>query len=133
MNTRNDQQVQIEMMRQEAQVLFVQVLQDGAFQRLGARDLRTSDGVLVKGHLKPDATRRLFEAIPDDFRETAGHYNDPDATGDRMGLSIILRRNGTEEVFQMVYGSQSTGPTQEIKDFVITAIQLTEPAYQAHL
>ncbi|MBW4708036.1 hypothetical protein KX928_09575 [Roseobacter sp. YSTF-M11] len=124
-------QVQIEMLRGDAHVLFLQATDDGAFQRMGTRELRQSDGVLVKGQLDEEAANSLFSAIPDDFDETAGHYNDPDAEGDRMGLSIVVKRNTDEHVFQMVYGSQSAGPTEDIRDFVLSAIRLTEPAYQA--
>ena len=123
--------IQIEMFRNEAQVLFLQVAQDGRFERAGSKNLRTPTETLVKSSLEKPAVSRIFDRVPADFNELAGFYNDREAKGDKMGLSVLVQYSGGTATFQMIYGSSSTGPTKDLKSLVIAALNETEQQYTA--
>lgn len=124
------QRIQIVLQADERLLLHIVLSSDGTVQRLGSGRLDNKEFELVNGVADRAIFDELLKSLPESFLESEGSYNDPDLRGQRLGLSITLMVAGREHSFQIVYGSESEGPPDDVVAFVVAAKELTESWYQ---
>lgn len=130
MNTHDIQKIQIILQADERLLLHILLSSDGAIQRLGSGRLDNKESQLMSDNVGGVFFEDLLKSLPADFWESEGRYSDPNLRGQRLGLSISVIENGHEHSFQIVYGSESSGPPDDIVAFVVRAKDLTEEWYQ---
>jgi hypothetical protein len=131
MTTTNEiQRLQIVLQADERLLLHIVLASDGTVQRLGSGRLDNDEFALVSGVTDKTIFDEVLQSLPDEFLESEGSYSDPNLRGQRLGLNITLMVNGSEHGFQMVYGSESEGPPDDVVAFVVAAKNLTESWYQ---
>lgn len=124
------QRIQIVLQTDERLLLHIVLSSDGTVQRLGSGRLDNDEFVLVKGVADKTLLDEVLKSLPEEFLESEGSYSDPNPRGQRLGLSITLMVNGCEHSLQIVYGSESEGPPDDVVAFVVAAKELTESWYQ---
>lgn len=113
----------------EEQVLYLMAAEDGTTHRMGTgsesnaeRDLFVGSGTAFP-HLKSQIAANLLQWL--------GDYSDPSPKGKLCRLTIGFRLTGGGEVAsRWEYGTQSQSPAPEVCDFVLAAIQATDPWYE---
>jgi hypothetical protein len=114
------------------QSLFILLATDGSINRLGNGGVNNQDKDLFMGITLEPLFEQLMSHLTDEMLEFMGGYDIPEKKGFPCSLSIgLMFTNGEENGFEFSYGSESHGPPQEISEFVIAALDITEPWYQA--
>ena len=124
------ERIQIVLQTDNLLLLNILMSSDGMVQRLGSGDLDNVEHELICDTIENCCFQELLKSLPKDFFESVGSYNDPNLQGERLGLSILVIVGGQEYCFQIVYGSKSEGPPDDVVSFVTTAKRLTESWYQ---
>jgi hypothetical protein len=113
----------------EDQVLYLMTAEDGTTHRIGTGSELNKDRDLFIGnstaflHLKSRITAGLLQWL--------GNYTDPSPMGKPCRLTIGFRMaDGREVASHWEYGTQSQSPAPEVCDFVLAAIQITDPWYE---
>lgn len=113
------------------QSLFILLSHDGTVNRLGTGAASNSENDLFIGRSPEPLLDQVKHCLTDDMLDHMGGYDVPDKKGASCRLSIgFVFGNGEENGFSFSYGAESQGPPHEIIDFVIAAMEATEPWYQ---
>ncbi len=113
------------------QALFVLLSSDGTVNRLGTGAIDNKENDLFIGVSSDPLFDQVKESLSDDMLEHMGGYDVPDQKGASCRLSIGFQfADGEENGFGFSYGSESERPPHEIAQFIVAAIQATEPWYQ---
>ena len=113
------------------QTLFVMLGVDGLVNRLGtgAEDNVENDMFIGKASL--DTFNTLRSRINPDIFQWIGEHADPAPVGKICRLAVGFQlKDGRELMSEWQYGSQSLGPPPEVRDFVIAAVEITDPWYE---
>jgi hypothetical protein len=114
------------------QSLFVLLSQDGTVNRLGTGAVNNAENDLFIGISSEPLIEQAKQSLTDDMLDHMGGYDVPDQKGASCKLSIGFQfADGGENGFGFSYGSESQGPPQEITQFVVAAVEATEPWYQS--
>lgn len=124
------ERIQIILQTEAHLLLHINLASDGTIERLGSGRLDNDEFALVSGVTDKAIFDEMLKSLPEEFLESEGNYSDPNLRGQRLGLSITLMVNGNEHSFQMIYGSESEGPPDDVVAFVMAAKELTESWYQ---
>ena len=105
---------------------------DGEIRRMGSIPMGAGERGLYQGHIDPPLLDRALERLPPGFYDALGHFAQPEREGQPMTLTVALRTTDGEELpYILDYGSASTGPPQDLVDFVMHALFITQPWYDA--
>jgi len=103
---------------------------DGLINRLGTGSVNNTENDLYIGITKNNLFDNLLSKIDSRWFEHQGSYDVPDKKGKICELTIIfLHEDSKESIWKFRYGSESQGPPDDIRQFVVEAIKLTEPWY----
>jgi hypothetical protein len=118
----------------EQQVLFMLIAADGSVNRAGSGrvDVDEDERDLFIGVTEDPLFETFISRVPADLFEHAGRYEHPSLEGPRCKLTIIFRLREQEDMatgFEFIYGAESEGPPQEIREMVVSALEITQPWY----
>jgi hypothetical protein len=104
--------------------LFLRLNRDGDIQRLGTADRST-----LSGTTNPDVFARLIQKMSPSLLRWAGQsWSDPAPKGKLCLLVVGFRQSDGQEVaMQWMYGSESHEPPSEVLEFVVSAVEATNP------
>jgi len=112
--------------------LFVLLSQDGTVNRLGTGAINNAENKFIIGISPDPLLEQAKQSLTDEMLDHMGGYDVPDHKGATCRLSIGFRfADGTDSGFDFSYGSESEGLPHEIDQFVVAAIEATEPWYQS--
>jgi hypothetical protein len=114
------------------QSLFVMLSSDGAISRMGTGAVNNGDMDLFIGEVGPELFRQLRDGIAPELLGWCGHcMADPDPQGKVCELTLGFRRlDGREMISEWRYGSQSSGPPPEVRQFVVAVVEATNPWFE---
>ena len=105
---------------------------DGEIRRMGSIPMGPGERGLYQGHIEPSLLDEALQSLPPGFYDSLGHFAQPEREGQPMTLTVALRTTDGEELpYILDYGSASTGPPQDLVDFVMQALSITQPWYDA--
>jgi len=122
--------IQIILQADDRLLLHIVLSRGGTVQRLGTGTLDNNERDLLSGVIGIETFDEVLQLLPADLLLTDASYSDPNLRGTRIGLSIALIADEWECSFQMIYGSESEGPPNDVVAFVSAARNLTEKWYQ---
>lgn len=125
--------VAITLMVDEQQVLFVLLAVDGSINRAGSGTVDDDERDLFIGVTEDPLFETFISRIPEEIFEHAGRYEHPSPEGAPCQLTIIFRLKEQEDQatgFEFIYGAESEGPPQEIREMVVSALEITQPWYE---
>jgi hypothetical protein len=112
--------------------LFILLAADGSINRQGTGTLKNSARDIFIGMTKEPYFAALMTHMNDEMLEFMGRYELAEQQGASCKLSIGLQfADGEQNGFEFNYGSESQGLPREIGEFVIAAVQITDPWYKA--
>jgi hypothetical protein len=112
----------------EKQVLFVLLDSGGSINRLGTGTADNKEHDLFIGVSSVGLLSELKTHLSDEMLQYMGGYDVPERRGVPCRLSIgLMFADGEQNGFEFNYGSKSTGPPPEITEFVVAAVNLTDP------
>ena len=115
----------------DEQSLFILLAADGSINRMGTGEIENTDRNLFLGVVNEPLFDQLMGYLNDEMLDYMGGYETPDSQGVPCTLMIGLSfDNGEENGFGFKYGSESTGPPHELVEFVMAAIELTDPWFE---
>ena len=113
-----------------SKALFILLAADGTVNRLGTGSVNNTENDMYIGITKDSLFVKLLSKIDVGWFEYQGSYDVPDKKGKICELTVLFRHDdGRESGFNFIYGSESEGPPDDICQFVIEAVNLTEPWY----
>ena len=113
-------------------VVVVLLGRDGEIRRMGSIPMGPGERGLYQGYTDSTLLDRALEALPAGFHDSLGHFSQEEQSGAPMTLTVALRTADGEELPYIVeYGSESTGPSQDLVAFVMHALTVTQPWYDA--
>jgi hypothetical protein len=117
---------------QAQQSLFLLLAAEGTVNRMGAGAVDNPDRELYVRDTQEPLFHRFMESVPGDILAHPGIYTCPgEPRGKPCKLTILFALSGNREIrLCFLYGAESTGPPQEIRDLVNNAMRLTEPWLQ---
>ncbi len=108
--------------------LFVLLAADGTINRLGSGAVRNRDRDLCIGTVNDPLFERLLEHVRPEWLTHAAELALPNRVGEDCDLTIdLVGATGEKATLRLVYGSKSEGPPGDIAQFVVKAIELTDP------
>jgi len=104
--------------------LFIRLGADGHIQRLGS-----TDRDILGGIASPDLFQRLVQKVtPSLLRWMGQSWSDPASKGKVCLLVVGFQKtDGRETMVRWEYGSESHEPPPEVLEFVIAAVEATNP------
>ena len=124
--------VNISLEVDEKQSLFILLAADGSINRLGTGKVNNKENDLFIGITTEPLLSELMMHLTDEMLQFMGGYEIPDQRGASCRLSIgLIFADGEQNGFGFSYGSKSKGPPYEIGEFVIAAVRVTDPWFQA--
>lgn len=106
--------------------LFVLLADDGSVNRMGTGSVHNAEHDWYIGVIDNGAFRHLRSMIQPEWLEMPGRYEHPDKVGPECELSVMFRRKaGADVVIEFVYGAESLGPPEDLREFAATAVNLT--------
>lgn len=112
------------------QALAILLEADGSINRLGTGSVNNTENDLYIGKTKNNLFVNLLSKIDTRWFKHQGSYDVPDKKGKICELTIIfLHEDSKESIWKFRYGSESQGPPDDIRQFVVEAIKLTESWY----
>jgi hypothetical protein len=111
--------------------LFILLAADGSINRMGTGAVNNKDKDLFIGVTKKTLFDQLMACLDDGMLKHTGGYDVPERRGVTCKLSIGFSfTNGKEDGFGFRYGAESSGPPGEIAQFVMKAVELTDPWFE---
>ena len=112
-------------------VLFVMLAAEGSINRLGTGAEDNSENDLFIGITPPDLFASLVNRVNADLLKWIGQYAHPAPKGKICELIVGFKKaDGKESISFWRYGTESSGPSPEICNFVNTAVEVTGPWYE---
>lgn len=104
--------------------LFLQLGADGSIQRLG-----TTEREILRGTASPELFERVIQEVTPQLLRWKGQcWSDPAPKGKICLLVVGFQEiDGQEILMRWQYGSESHEPPPEILEFVISAVEATNP------
>lgn len=114
------------------QALFIMLFRDGTINRAGTGSVENAERDLFIGRTDPTLFAQLQGRIRPEILQWCGQKRShPQPEGKICELSVGFKRaDGQELMTEWRYGSESQGPPPEICQFVLSAIQATEPWFE---
>jgi hypothetical protein len=111
------------------QSLFIMAACDGGINRVGTGSVNNSERDMFIGRTDTVLFKELRDRITPELLGFCGrHLADPNPQGKVCELTVGFQlEDGQELVTSWRYGSESTGPPREVGQFVIDAVQATDP------
>ena len=114
------------------QVLFILLAKDGTINRLGDGNPDCKEKDLFIGLTKDIYFYQLIKSIDDFILDSCGtSYSMRDQKGRICKLQLLFDIDGKETGLEVIYGEHSQGPPPPIRDYVISAVELTDNWYEA--
>lgn len=114
------------------QSLFVLLAADGAINRLGTGSVNNRERDMFIGITKAPLFEKLRHKISPEWFDHLGGYDVPEKKGLTCELTIMMKHSeGQESALRFRYGSESQGPPEDVCQFVMDAVSITEPWYKA--
>jgi len=118
----------VELTVGEDQVLFVILGKDGSINRQGNGNAINLDHDLHIGVTKdPLFSELINSASMELFEYLDKSYDLPDKKGKPCKLKILFHGDNLDSGLEINYGEHSQGPPEEVAEFVINSVKLTEP------
>lgn len=115
----------------DQQALFILLASDGTINRMGSGSLNNTDRILFIGCTAFELFEGLRQRVGTDLLRWLGQYSDPSPQGEPCRLTVgFLHDDGSESMSHWQWGAESQGPPPAVRDFVIAAVQITEPWFQ---
>jgi hypothetical protein len=111
------------------QSLFLMLGADGAISRAGTGTVDNDEYDLYIGAGQANLFKQLLYGVTDSLLSQAGVYSDSQPEGLAGKLTLLLRSADGVVSFEYTYGLKSAGPPMEVADFVMVAVDLTQPWY----
>jgi hypothetical protein len=114
------------------QALFILLGADGSINRMGTGEANIRERDLFIGKTDP----ALFNAVqrqitPKLLAWLGDRRSDPQPRGASCELTVGFQQaDGTESAMIWCYGAESLGPPPEVREFVIAAVEATNPWFQ---
>lgn len=107
-----------------SKALFLRLSSDGSIERLG-----TSGRDILDGIAAPKLFERLIQKVsPQLLRWVGQSWADPAPLGKPCLLVVGFRQlDGQESLMRWEYGSESYEPPPEVLEFVMSAVEVTNP------
>lgn len=126
--------VHISLTVNDEQVLALRFSQNGTLNRMGDGGDDPKMRLMFMKRVEEPVFDHLIEGLSVELLALVGRYTYPEPKGDLTQLVITLEGGENEETgFEFVYGSDSTGPPEEIIDFVEYAVELSDPYWEEYL
>mgnify|MGYP001549385338 CR=1 FL=1 len=110
--------------------LFILLAEDGSINRRGTGTMEDAGGLFL-GVIQEPLFSQLMANLNDEVLDHMGAYINDEPKGALCELTIGFSfRDADDNGFAFRYGSESEGPPGVIVQFVMSAIELTEPWYQ---
>jgi hypothetical protein len=111
------------------QSLFIMLGDDGSINRFGTGAVDNTERDMFIGRTDPALFRALHKQITPELLAWCGQSRaDPEPQGKVCELTVGFKRASGEELLTAWrYGSESMGPPPEVGQFVIAAVQATDP------
>ena len=112
------------------QSLFILLGKDGAINRIGSGTIKNKDKTLFIDNVEKKFLQRLMKFVPFDWSKLQGIYriDIPDKKGKNCELQVLFKDEYNKDYgFVVTYGSRSEGPPNDIREFIINAVQITQP------
>ena len=117
---------------QKVVVVVVVLGRDGEIRRMGASPRGPNERGLYQGYTDGSLLDDALQALPPGFYDSLGHFSHEEQVGAPMTLTVALRTADGEELPYIIeYGSESTGPSQDLVAFFLHALAVTQPWYDA--
>jgi hypothetical protein len=115
----------------QQQALFVMLGADGSINHMGTGSLNNTDQDLFIGKVGPELFEGLRSKVTDELLQWLGKYADPSPQGEVCNLTIGFKQGDDQELMShWQYGSESQGPPPEICNFVVAAVEATDPWFE---
>lgn len=110
--------------------LFVLLTKDGTVNRLGTGAENNTENDLYIG-VNHGLFEKMIERIDPQIFELKGEYKSYEIKGKSCRLVVGFGFDDeTQDGSIWIYGTQSAGPPPEIANFVVSAVELTEPWFE---
>jgi hypothetical protein len=120
----------IEMKIAGKQSLKLLLHKDGAINRMGNGTANIDKDLFIGVTDTAGILQELTSSITPDFEGALNKVFDlPEKKGATCSLEIVMADGQETKGIKFIYGTRSVGPPQEIKDFVLKAVTLTDPWY----
>jgi hypothetical protein len=111
--------------------LFVLLSEDGSINRMGTGSPSNSDHDLYIGAGQAALFADFMRRVPEEIFPYRGRYEIPGRSGAECTLAIRFATRNDETVsFEFLYGTESEGPPQEIRDVAMAAVEVTDCWYE---
>lgn len=121
----------IELTVGKNQVLFIVLGKDGSINRSGTGSGDCKEKDLYIGLTQEKLFDKLIKKAKDEVFEYCGKSFDiPDKKGRECKLKILFNGEDLDTGFEFNYGELSQGPPNEVAEYVINAVKLTNPWYE---
>jgi hypothetical protein len=112
-------------------VLYVELSNSGLIRRMGSGEETSSETDLFSGFTDPEVFRSLTGRLNQKLFRWIGTYADPSPVGRKCTLTIGFKHEDAQQVTSYwEYGTDSIGPPPEIREFVVSLLDLTELWYE---
>ena len=120
----------VEMKIAGKQSLLILLHKDGTINRTGNGTIHIDKNLFIGVTDTAGILQELTGLITTDFEGALNKVFDlPEKKGDVCSLEIAMAEGKETKGIKFIYGTKSVGPPQEIKDFVLRAVALTDPWY----
>jgi hypothetical protein len=131
MNPESIRSIMVALEVADQPALFVLLADDGLVNRLGTGAVNNTEIDLYIGRTNDPLFAQLREKVRPEWMNHFGSYDIPSKVGSTCSLSVLFKAaEGEEGGVRFRYGSQSDGPPEDIRQFVLEAICLTDPWYE---
>jgi hypothetical protein len=112
--------------------LFILVGSDGSINRLGTGAVDNAERDMFIGKTGPEVFQQLRATISQELLGWCGQQlADPQAQGKTCELTVGFQKvDGQELMTSWRYGSESQGPPPVVCQFVVAAVEATEPWFE---
>ena len=122
--------ITIELQIEEDTSLVIFLHKDGTINRKGDGTTKIDKNFFMGLTETIPIIEKLNRLIDEEFEQYLNNvYDLPDKKGKTCSIEIILANEKETKGVKFFYGSDSYGPPKPIGDFVIKAIELTDPWY----
>jgi hypothetical protein len=123
--------VTISLKVEDKAALFILLAKDGTVNRLGTGSENNTENDLYIAVDSSGLFEKLARQISPELLELKGEYKSYEIKGKACQLVVGFGfADGTQDGSLWIYGTQSAGPPPEITNFVISAVELTEPWFE---
>ena len=124
--------ISVSMTVDERQVLMILLAADGTINRMGTGEEDNQLDELFVGNDGGILFEEFMDQLDPNIDEWHGRwFPDDEMKGKPCRLTVgLIERDKKETVCQCDYGTESEGPPQELCDFVISAVEVTDGWYE---